>query len=81
MAAFFYNTAIKTMTDSDQPADSIAYAILCKKDAELQIRKIIEQFERQTNLKVDGIDYDRPFSFADRSVPGPILIKIEAMLP
>ena len=81
MAAFFYNTGIKTMTDSDQPADSIANAILCKKDAERQIREVIEQFERQTNLKVDGINYDRPFSFGDRSVPGPILVTIEAMLP
>jgi hypothetical protein len=68
------------MSDSDQSVD-IAYASHCKKDAETKIQEVIQQFEQQTNLRVDGIDYDRPFTFADRSVSTPIFVTIRAMLP
>jgi hypothetical protein len=67
-----------SMSDSDQ---SIGIALARKREAEKKIQEVIQQFEQQTNLRVDGIDYDRPFTFADRSVSAPIFVTIKAMLP
>jgi hypothetical protein len=50
-----------------------------KKDAELAIIEAIQNFERLTDLVVDGIDYDRPGIFG--SISSPVLVKIRAMVP
>ena len=50
-----------------------------KKEAELAIIEAIQNFERLTDLAVDGIDYERPGIFG--SISSPVLVKIRAMVP
>lgn len=68
-----------TMSNFESHEKAMKWAAGCKCDAENAIREAIEEFERQTGLQVDGIDYDRPLRFAGGT--SPIAVTVRAMLP
>lgn len=61
--------------------EAMKFATGCKRDAEDRICEAIQEFERLTDMRVDGIDYDRPLLFSNTSSPSPVVVTIRAMLP
>ena len=63
--------------------DDIDKAIILKREIQSKIKELVNEYENQTKLKVEGIDIERSSCVAARysPIPAVLFIKLRAVLP